>query len=40
MHMLYEKSLDHNICFVDYNKAFDRVDCVELTEIIRDTGVD
>lgn len=41
---LYERSLEHNnkvyICYVDYEKAFDRVNWVKMMEILLDIGVD
>jgi hypothetical protein len=44
MRMLSERSIEHNqpvyVCFVDYEKAFDRVDWPRLMEILRSLGVD
>jgi len=44
MRVLYERSLEYNkkvyVCFVDYEKAFDRVDWTKLTEILCNIGVD
>ena len=41
---LYERSLEHNnkvfVCFVDYEKAFDRVNWMKMMEILSDIGVD
>ena len=38
MHVLYKRSLEHNkkayVCFVDYEKAFDRVNWIKLMEIL------
>jgi len=42
--MMVERSLENNqevyICFVDYAKAFDRVDWKKLINIMRKKGVD
>jgi len=45
MRVLYEGSLEYNkkvqyVCFVDYEKAFDRVDWTKLLEILCNIGVD
>ena len=44
MRMLCEKVLDHGkelyVCFVDYEKAFDRVNWVKMLDILKDLGVD
>jgi hypothetical protein len=44
MRMLCERSLEHGndvyICFVDFEKAFDRVNWVMLLEALKDIGVD
>ncbi len=44
MRVLYERNLEHNrkvyVCFVDYEKAFDRVDWLKLMEILCNLGVD
>jgi hypothetical protein len=44
MRMLSEKVLDHGnelfICFVDFEKAFDRVDWVKMLDILKHIGVD
>ena len=44
MRMLCERSLDVGqdvyVCFVDFEKAFDRVDWVKMMEILRIIGVD
>ena len=44
MRVLYERSLEHNkkvyVCFVDYEKAFDRVDWTKLMEILCNIGID
>jgi len=44
MRILSERSIEHNqdiyACFVDYEKAFDRVNWVKLMEILKDIGVD
>jgi hypothetical protein len=44
MRSLCERSFDHennvNICFVDFEKAFDRVDCVKMFEILKNLHVD
>jgi uncharacterized membrane protein len=41
---LYERSLEHNnrvyICYVDFEKAFDRVNWVKMMEILLDIGVE
>ena len=43
MRVLYERSLEYNkkvyVCFVDYEKAFDRVDWTKLMEILCNIGV-
>ena len=44
MRMLSEKMLDHGkelfVCFVDYEKAFDRVKWVKMIGILKDLGID
>ena len=44
MRMLSEKMLDHGkelfVCFVDYEKAFDRVNWVKMMGILKDLGID
>lgn len=44
MRTLCERSLEHDndvfICFVDFEKAFDRVDWVKMLEILKNVGVD
>ena len=44
MRTLCERSLEHGndvfICFVDYEKAFDRVDWVKLLGILKEIDVD
>jgi hypothetical protein len=44
MRMLCERSLEHGndvyICFVDFEKAFDRINWVTLMEALREIGVD
>ena len=44
MRVLGERSIEHNqpvyVCFVDYEKAFDRVDWPRLMSILKDLGVD
>ena len=44
MRMLCERSLEHGndvyICFVDFEKAFDRVNWVKMMSILRNLGVD
>jgi hypothetical protein len=41
---LYERSLEHNnkvyVCYIDYEKAFDRVNWSKMLEILADIGVD
>ena len=40
---LYERNLEYNnkvyVCYVDYEKAFDRVDWTRLMTILRNIGV-
>ena len=42
--MLFERSLKHGndvyVCFVDFEKAFDRVNWVKMFEILKDLHVD
>ena len=44
MRTLCERSLEHGnevyICFVDFEKAFDRVDWVKMCRILKDLHVD
>ena len=44
LRVLAERSIEHNkklyVCYVDYEKAFDRVNWVKMMEILRDIGVD
>ena len=44
MRTLCERSLEHDndifICFVDFEKAFDRVDWTKLLQILKGLGVD
>ena len=44
MRIIYERSLEHdqevNICFVDFEKAFDRIRWDKLMEILKKIGVD
>ena len=44
MRMLFERSLEHGndvyVCFVDFEKAFDRVNLVKMFEILKDLHVD
>ena len=44
MRMLCEKVLEHGkglfICFVDYEKAFDRVNWVKMMDTLKQLGVD
>jgi len=44
MRMLCERSLEHGndiyICFIDFEKAFDRVDWKKMMEILKDLQVD
>ena len=44
MMFLSETCIDHNqgihVCFVDYEKAFDRVDWSKLLKVLKDIGVD
>ena len=44
MKMLCERSLDYGnevyICFVDFEKAFDRVNWMKMMEVLKDIGVD
>ena len=44
MKMLCERSLEYGndvyICFVDFEKAFDRVNCVKMMKILKSIGVD
>ena len=44
LRMLLERSLDHNndvfICFVDFEKAFDRVNWIKMMDILKKIGVD
>ena len=44
MRALCERSLDHGnkvyVCFVDFEKAFDRVDWVKMFEILKNLHVD
>ena len=42
--MLSEKAIDHDnelfVCFVDFEKAFDRVEWKRMLNILKDLGVD
>ena len=44
MRVICERSLEHGrdvfICFVDFEKAFDRIDWVMMLKILRKVGVD
>jgi len=44
MHVLQEMSLEHNnkvyVCFVDYKKAYNRVNWQKLTKILQNIGAD
>ena len=44
MRIMAERNIEHNqkvyVCFVDYEKAFDRVDWKKLMEILKSLGVD
>src|SRR6267154_766860 len=44
MRTLYERSLEHGnevyICFGDFEKAFDRVNCVKMFEIMKSLHID
>jgi len=44
MRTLSERNIEHNqdvyVCFIDYEKAFDRVEWTKLLEILRDLGAD
>jgi len=43
LHILYESNLEYNnkvyVCYVDYEKAFDRVDSTKLIMILQSIGV-
>jgi len=44
LHVLYERNLEYNnkvyVCYVDYEKAFDRVDWTKLMTILQNIGID
>jgi hypothetical protein len=44
LRMLVERTLEHDgeiyVCFVDFEKAFDRVNWVKMLKILKDIGVD
>ena len=44
LHVLYERNLEYNnkvyVCYVDYEKAFDRVDWTKLMMILENIGID
>src|SRR5688572_23476452 len=44
MRTVYERSLEHenevNVCFVDFEKAFDRVDWVKIFELLKHLRID
>jgi len=44
MRVLYDRSLEHNnkvcVCYVDYEKAFDRVNWEKLMTVLKSIGVD
>ena len=44
LHVIIEKLLEHGkdlfVCFVDFEKAFDRVNWIKLMEILKNVGVD
>jgi len=44
MRVLCESSIEHNrkvcVCFVEYEKAFDRVDWIKLMSVLQNIAVD
>lgn len=40
LNVLIQRCLDMNICFIDYNKAFDRVHHKQLMEVLKAKQID